>query len=512
MKKQSELEKIWPDFALSEDIEMLSDYSEADIQQNLEKFFSLVNNAGYKSLKKWNGNIIFEFLDMMAAVAEGSNNEAIRAEFVKKYNIISTFLEFASKQNLMSMTYKNIKNLLDDFVSQTPLINPGNHENRPLLDDGQPDYSIMSGSIKQSQPSLPEWRAATSNDISKYTVDWVEAYTSSPEWEKRTKGVTKDIVSTSISALSEKVYDVYRKTPRSWTKKAIQDILMTYFVSNIDFTAEEYTLVVPALTELLDFVTDKGWLRIEIVERYKRYLAGAESQMIELAKDPNNFGPAKRALISMREQGVDLNTKEEVQKYMDQVNAKNGVDISKIKAKKTSVDYDSLSPKQLAIMVKEFDTDKEQSYLDELHKNDDGSKIWSKQKAIEMHEFGVQYGIKLKMNAEKYKIPASIGTSAIIGIASEMFDAMYAQKLDTPEQWQVSAWQDYSSWLREVHDDDAYYVISTVLKALAMILNDDKILSKKVSDGIIDALNGRVVSMADFQLIKGKLRKKKNDK
>jgi len=234
--------------------------------------------------------------------------------------------------------------------------------------------------------------------------------------------------------------------------------------------------------------------------------------MIELAKNPNNFGPAKRALISMREQGVDLNTKEEVQRYMDQVNAENGVDISTIKAKKTSVDYDSLSPEQLAIMVKEYDTDKEQSYLDERDRDSAGSKIWSKKKAIEMHEFGVQYGIKLKMNAEKYKIPASIGSSDIIGITSEMFDAMYAQELETPDQWRVSVWQDYSSFLRDVHDDDTYYVISTVLKAMAVILNADNTLSKKVSDGIVDALNGQVVSMADFQLIKGKLRKKDDNK
>lgn len=144
---------------------------------------------------------------------------------------------------------------------------------------------ILNSDELYDEPSLPQWQEYTSNNIAQYTQEWIDSYIKSSGWKKRDKSITEELLRTAMSALTDKAYDIYRKTPKSWTKKAIYGILTDYFVSNVGFDTKDYPRIVPALTGLLTYVGKKGWVNAKKIDNYKRYLAASEADMIELSSD-----------------------------------------------------------------------------------------------------------------------------------------------------------------------------------------------------------------------------------
>lgn len=387
MKRQSELEIIWPEFYHSDDIEILDDYSRTEIKLIINSFFKIMEKVGYESIGAWGSQEIFDVLGYVATETEKDGTNKAADIFVKSYNMIGAFLGFAAKKNLIPITYKELDYLLIEFERQVPLLNGGESETEVADSfDEQVDQSL-----------LPEWREYTANEISGYTKAWVRLYMNSPAWKKRTKGVTKIIVSVSMQVLSEKAYDIYRKTPKSWTKKAIHGILTNFFVSNVDFTVKQYKYVVPALTGLLNFLATKCLINAKRVENYNRYLVASEAEMFELAENPENFGLAKTAMINMRKQGIDLNDDEAIQNYMEQVNLSQGVGNLKLNHSE-GINLDnvrSLSNGQMKKAVEQYDPSPDMTnyYLTCEHLDTRGENIWSE--ADRLHKLGVYYGIKL---------------------------------------------------------------------------------------------------------------------
>ena len=493
MKKQSELEMIWPNFYHSKDIEILDDYSRTEIKLIIKGFFEIMKRSGYERIATWDDQAIFDTLDSIAGEAERDGSNRANEVFVNTYNVIGTFLGFISKESLIPIVYKELDRVLSEFERQVP-----------MLGGKLPENKLVETFDKQfDQSSLPEWKEYTANEISGYTKAWVSAYMNSPAWKLRTKGVTKTIVSVSMKALSEKAYDIYRKTPKSWTKKAIHGILTTFFVSNVDFTAKQYKYVVPALTELLSFVATKGLINSRRVENYCRYLVASEAEMIELAKNPENFGPAKTAMIDMRKQGIDLKDDEAVQKYMERLNASQGVENSKLN-KYEGINLDnvkSLSDDQMEKAIEQYDPSPNMTnyYLTSEHLNTDGENTWSEAEANKLHKLGVYYGIKLWLNRSKYKLPDSLTVDNTIWPVSSTVDAMYSNNLVAPEQWKTWIWDTFADWLKGDQSNDKYGDIAVVLMALIRMLTDDKVLSAEVSKSIIQSLQADIISFEQIR-------------
>ena len=70
MKRQSELEIIWPEFYHSADIEILDDYSRTEIKLIVNSFFKIMEKVGYESIGAWGSQAIFDVLDYVATETE----------------------------------------------------------------------------------------------------------------------------------------------------------------------------------------------------------------------------------------------------------------------------------------------------------------------------------------------------------------------------------------------------------------------------------------------------------
>jgi len=298
---------IWNKFLVSSEFSDLSDYPKKDVKFILGSFEELAQQVGVNDISKWDGELVFNILMAVGEQAQKDGDFQSFMTFMMFYDIVTEFLKFASMQGIIPITVTEMIDLLDQVQSELGL------KNNPNTDS-------------YAEPALPQWREYTANDIAQYSQSWVESYITSPDWKYRSKGVTNDIVTTAMSALTDQAYNEYRKTPKSWTKKAIHGVLTGYFVSNIGFDAKDYQHIVPALTGLLTFVGKKGWINQTKVDNYQRFLAASEDEMIELASDSSNYSSSKTLVTKMMEQDIDLNDESAVNDFINQVNANGGID------------------------------------------------------------------------------------------------------------------------------------------------------------------------------------------
>jgi len=383
--------KIWQDFTHSQEFSELRDYPSEAIKFILENFFGLMKDNGYSDIAKWNINMIFETL--MAIVDQSENDDSPESEYVlvSFYNVLHEFLKFSAKENLLPISLLEMTKRIDDFEEATGI--QGGTMSEPFNEMDDIRVPVVD------DPSLPRWLEYVSDDINEYTGRWVDAYFKSPNWSKRAEGVDADLVKIAMSVLTNEAYDIYRKTPKTWTKKAIHGVLTNYFINDMNLTQEDYQHVVPALTGLLTYVTEQGFISEKKSDNYKRFLAASEAEMIELSHDSNNDGIAKKIMGEMVAQGIDPDDDAAVLKFLEQVDDESKMDIF------YGDDDDSfdglfdgditLTDEQLIGVAKVYDPDKDEEYLNFSHATSNGKNKWDREVAKQTHSLGVQYGIKL---------------------------------------------------------------------------------------------------------------------
>jgi len=488
--------KIWQDFSKSSEFTTLKKYRTSDIKFILQNFFQLMESTGNGDMSKWDEDLIFGLL--MAVVEQSDNDESedFNSTLISFYDAVRAFLRFASKQQLISISFKDMREGLNAFESQTGL------EGEPILDESDVDNISYAMNLmeraeanKYADPTLPEWRDYVAGNIDEYTSEWIDAYLESGDFEKRAKGVDADLVEMTMSTLTSKAYDIYRKTPKSWTKHAIHGVLTGYFVSNLNLTTNDYKLVVPALTGLLTYVAEQGWISDKKVDNYKRYLVSSEAEMIRLAADPNSFGPSKTIVNKMIEQGIDMNDDDAVQAFIQQVNDNGGIDslyddnrISDYVKDVLTDDEVTLTDDQVVRAAKYFDPDPEKDYLNEQHSKANGDRYWKRENAVETHALGIQYGIKLWMRRKDYSLLKDVKGPEVIVHVGQLVDILYAQDIEEPREWTVSTWKGFSSWMKKEWPTKDYNHITPIFKSLIDMLKDDKILKPQIAEGIIKCL------------------------
>ena len=285
----------------SEDIEM---YQLGLIKEAVQGFGQMMDQTGYHDPKSWDEDMIVELFFTLIEQAENDNSEQSSDMLSMVLDIMSNWLKFLASKNLLAISRTELDEALQELKEPIEMSEEDTYE----------------------QPNLPHWQEHTANDIDSYTDMWVTSYVKSNDWKKRQKGVTKDLLEVVLSSLTQIAYNEYRKTPKTWTKEAFEGILTGYFVSHIGLETEEYPLVVPALSGLLNYVAKQGWLNEKKAATYIRQLKDIEPEMIELAKNSNNFGPAKLVIDKMQEQGIDPEDEAAVQKFIEELNANGGID------------------------------------------------------------------------------------------------------------------------------------------------------------------------------------------
>lgn len=485
MAKKIDINKLMQEFSKSFRYVPLSEYDSLLIKDVVGGFYNMMQASGYADMTKWTKEII---LSLVMGVTEQSirDDDSQSADMLTAFvDISQAFLSFLADTNRIPLKSQEVDDLFDDYDKYM--------------------YSLASPEEYQEydDPNLPQWLEYVSSDIASYTSMWADAYIESSAWRKRQKGVNEDILKTSLAALTDMAYNYYRKTPKSWTKKAIHGVLTGYFVGNIGFTEKEYGLVVPALTGLIVYVADQGWLNEKRAADYQRFLKSSESEMIELSKNPDNFGTAKLLTLKMLDEGIDIEDDKAVRDYLNEVNQKGGVDFLR-GIEKDDEDLSDLGEESVKELAKQFDPDPKQDYLNQRHLPQFGSRKWSKKTAVETHKLGVEYATELMLKRSKYGI-SKIDSADIIITVCQIVDLLYAQHLKSPKDWETSMWEEFSSWLKETQTEAEYDMTSDLLEALMTMLDDEKIISSQTAKKIKTVLHSKVISLDS-------VRKKRNNK
>ncbi|MQS53461.1 hypothetical protein [Companilactobacillus mishanensis] len=506
MSSVNELQDILIPFFDSAERKTLKDFPDDFIVESIVSLDQLMLDYGHEKLITWDKYIIMDVLNGLVEFADKDNDADSNTLLLTLYDVYRSFLKFAASNHKLGVNRDSLDDMLDIFEMNNGL-------------QGGP----IPFSLNQEEPiddGLPQWLEYVHNDIMSYTHDWVSSYIASPAWKKREKGVTENLVSVSMEVLTEDAYAIYRKTPKTWTKTAISGVLSTRFVSNIDFSEEEYEHVAPALSGLLDFVADNGWLNAKRSENFKRYIIASAPEMIELSKDPANFSPSKLIGKKMVEQGIDLKDENEVQNFMDELNANGGVD-SLLDDNEFDFDDDDddddeietsegieevlNNPEQLSRVAEVYDGDPEKMYLEAGHLDELGSVKWSRDTAMKVHNQGVQFALSIWLQRDKYKLIPGAYAADIIEVISDIVDTIYAQHLETPSQWTRSTWKEFGAWARA--NEPAQQI--DLIEILFTMLGDNGTFTNKKSKDLISELRGNIISLDKVRKSKGKIRKKK---
>ncbi|AUI72337.1 hypothetical protein COSHB9_11460 [Companilactobacillus alimentarius] len=286
MANKKKLEDIIPQFLESPECKALHDYSREMIVRTIKMISEVTDNSDLGDYSKWDEEFIVSLV--MSMVDEFDEGDAHSfAMIITIYDVIKAVLKYLATNKEIPVTSKKVDQLLTALETKIGL-----NGEFPEKKMAKPEHN---------DPNLPKWSQHIADDIASYSDKWVDSYIQSPDWKKRQKGVTEDFLDLIMSALTEFAYDIYRKTPKSWTKKAMTEIMQMEFIDNLELSKADYQLIVPALSDLFDFVAKKGWLKEQKAQSYKRFLIAGEPKMLKEANEEFELEKENNNIISLDE-------------------------------------------------------------------------------------------------------------------------------------------------------------------------------------------------------------------
>lgn len=488
-KSTDELLNYWPIFEKYEEYAAFKRYPTMALKESLRFFNSVMNEITKQPVSKWKLPMISQGLTEIAENAREDPNDDAESILILIYDVDAAYLRCLSDHQIISIDFDDLENFLIDFEERYDL-------QGPVLD---PEL-VLPTAKGDNKSNLPEWRAYIAKNIKKYTSEWLSVYYESPNWKHRTIDISSDLLTMMVLTLTEKAYDEYRKTPKSWTKKAIMGVLTGYFVSNTDLVETEYQQVAPALNGFLAFVAQRGWINEKRVSDYQRFIEAAAPAMLARSADTQSYGPAKLVSQALVEQGIDINDRNVVQKFIDQVNADGGIDslydeqpAELTEDEKIPEDLIKVinNPEQLAAIAKIYDPDTIQDYLNSDHCP--VSMGWSRTQAIKTHALAVETGLRLWLRRNEYVIPKFWEAADVMQAVVDFIDVLYAQNLVTPAQWSEAALKEIGKWFRESQSSSDFQEMRAVIAGIIGELYATDVLTKKQATQLPAAFNGEPI-------------------
>ncbi|KRO28971.1 hypothetical protein [Lactiplantibacillus fabifermentans] len=273
MAKEQTISAVWPEFVKSAAYQAVNIYPDGLIKESVKYFNDLLTSQFPLAWSQWQINEIS--LTMHAFVEQGlfdPDPDAIEI-LNATYAAIRAFLRFLVAADKIKVSSAQLEGLLTEVEDE----------------DGQvtresADVDALPRVVDLGD-GLPQWQAATMEKLLHYTRDWVAAYFESATWKNRKLNASEELLSTLVETLSVSAYVDYRKTPKSWTKTAIVGVMTNTFVTETEFSDDEYLMIAPALKAFIGFVGQKGWLNAKRASDYQRYISAGEPVMLGLAQD-----------------------------------------------------------------------------------------------------------------------------------------------------------------------------------------------------------------------------------
>ncbi|WP_439001729.1 hypothetical protein [Pediococcus damnosus] len=505
MAKTSRIMAFWDSFQKSSEYKIINNYPQWLVQETVQYFDKMMAKIYPGSFRTWNEDKLLDVLYMMLDQADDEDSDA-NHNFWINFDIISELLRYLADTNKIGIGKQDLEEMFVEFQEHT--------------DANDPDEEIRemrTGELcyVSTDPWLPEWKEYIAINIERYTLEWVDAYTESSDWHSRPDGIDKAFLSMILNNLAKWAYDDYRKTPKSWTKMAITGVLTDSFVSDLSLEPESYKLIAPALSHFLTYVAKRGWLNEKRASDYKRFIAAAVPDMIELSQDEDNFSPSKLITMKMNEDGVDITDEKAIQAYITKV-SQNGeiddlyddyeADDSMLGFPPEEVRKITKHPEQLKRLAEVYDPDPDQNYLNSVHLPEFEDRRWRRKTAIAVHAQGVQAGLSLWLNRQDYKLPKNWDAVRVVQNVSVFVDLHYAQALLKPTEWPVPTFRDFGEWARAKQSGEHLAATNQLVPSLLAELTDDGTLEREQGKQLTAAFFGKSIPKPDKpKKVKGKV-------
>ncbi|RXT57811.1 hypothetical protein [Lacticaseibacillus chiayiensis] len=357
-------------------------------------------------------------------------------------------------------------------------------------------------------PTLPEWQEETSDRIQEEVASLFDEFADNEDvLHALPENISPDDAWTYVSMLVEKVYDQFRKTPKTWTGKAVSDVMTGYFVTNLSIPKEEYENIGPALTLFVDYMTKRHYIRPVVGKRVNEAINEAAPKMVTLAQDPGNYGPAKKFGLALKKAGVDPTDSDAFEAFQDKYN-----EIEQTKRAAQGLFY-----------RKEFVYEPDEAYRSEQHVEEIGDRHWHLATATRNHNQVLKF-IRLTWTAEDNQaLRDAYSQELVVNEVVTMGDALYAQYLETPKNWEP---EHFYSCLTEMIKQQPVFqsraLVASLTELLTYLIQNKKIARKRGNKLLIMVAEGgallpkpakpkgRTISLSDYK--RGKRKNKKRRK
>lgn len=443
----------------------------------------------------------------------GGNTDDFRV-LIQSYDMMHAWLMYLTESRRVSFAASALAKMLSRFereqglagydgdsperINAVKYANSSTDQVEPVGSDPYIEAEIhgLENRNIDTDSSLPQWQWYPAAEIKRYIGEWLRGYFASPNWENKRGPLSQAELTEVVTLIADSGYDRFRKTPKTWNKRMLVAVFVGPVADELDWPITQLNQIGPAVSDLIGYVAEQGWLNEKKAANYQHYLGQAQTALTEWLEDEASVSAQDEELnkLVMRivDDGVDVNDDRAVQKYLADLvendpSALLGLGNS-AEAYGLPDDLEEMiaDPNQLSVLAEMFDPTP--NFLSHDHQVSGPNGKWQKHTAEKLHQQVVEASIKLWAKRVAYNLPNDWEDVEVLSFTSSFVDVMYGQNVATPAQWTPQMLREFGEWLRQ--DDEAAVKIA-VLTAYLDVLRADKLIPAKMVGPLTAALAGK---------------------
>lgn len=150
-------------------------------------------------------------------------------------------------------------------------------------------------------------------EIRDTVCEWGGEFSKSPHFEQLTEE-QKRVSEFVVMTFTQYMYNHHESSPREWNEFGLKECCQYTLPRKISAGESYYKSLAPVLSAFFAFLGENNLL--ENAPELIRTVKNIDEQVIENARDRNNWGPAKSFVMAAKDAGVDITNEQEMQQYM----------------------------------------------------------------------------------------------------------------------------------------------------------------------------------------------------
>ncbi|NPV91062.1 MAG: hypothetical protein HPY50_09860 [Firmicutes bacterium] len=177
---------------------------------------------------------------------------------------------------------------------------------------------------------MKEYSDAKKNKIKNRVMAWVEEFKKDQRYESLNTSQREES-GFIIDVFADLMYGYFLLEPSEWTPAALEECCLDLLPRKVSADLSFYTGVEPVLSGFFGFLQAKGY--ITDAPRLISQLKKVSGKMIEIADNPDKWGPAKQIVMGAKKAGVDFKDSKELDSYVQMFNSMQRENIITLAAK-----------------------------------------------------------------------------------------------------------------------------------------------------------------------------------